>query len=204
LTDEEGYITAVEVKRYAYCPRIVFITHVLHYEEPMSEAMEAGLEHHDESTIAPLIARLKASRILRSVELWSGELGIAGKPDYLIVTRMGEYVPVEVKWAVSENGRIRWDHKLQLSAYALLVDENFRTTVKRGYVYYLRDKRVVELKVDDSLKKMTRKVIESIHRMILEERDPGVTVRRARCLSCGYKAYCRPGLNERRGVSRSI
>ena len=40
---EEGYLTVVEVKRYAYCPRIVFITHVLHLEEVASEAMQMGL-----------------------------------------------------------------------------------------------------------------------------------------------------------------
>jgi CRISPR-associated exonuclease Cas4 len=195
LSCDEGDITVVELKRYAYCPRIVFITHVLHLDEVVSEAMEAGLEQHDEAVITPLIAKLKALRVLRSVELRSERLKISGKPDYLVITRNREYVPVEVKWASSDKGRGRWDHKLQLTAYALLIEENFKTSVKRGYIYYLKDKRVAELVIDEGLKNLTRKIIDNMHKMILEERDPGIITPPSKCVNCGYRAYCRPGLS---------
>ncbi|MCS7136676.1 MAG: CRISPR-associated protein Cas4 [Nitrososphaerota archaeon] len=190
---EEGDITVVEVKRYAYCPRIVFITHVLHHEEVLSEAMKMGLELHEENAISPLIVKLKALRVLRSLELRSEELGLVGKLDYLVVTRMKEYVPVEVKWAESSKGRVKRDHKLQLAAYALLIDENFKTSVKRGYVYYLKDKKVAELPIDQGLKNLARKVVKRIHLMILNEEDPGVKMPMSKCIGCGYRAYCRPG-----------
>ena len=195
MSGEEGDITVVELKRYAYCPRIVFITHVLHLDEVVSEAMEAGLEQHEESVITPIIAKLNALRILGSIELRSERLRISGKPDYIVITKNREYVPIEVKWASSDKGRTRWDHKLQLAAYALLVEECFKTTVKRGYVYYLRDRRVVGLVIGEGLKNLARKIIEHIHGMILEERDPGIVAPPTRCINCGYRAYCRPGLS---------
>ncbi|MEM0483016.1 MAG: CRISPR-associated protein Cas4 [Nitrososphaerota archaeon] len=199
MSCDEGDITVVELKRYAYCPRIVFITHVLHLDEVVSEAMEAGLEQHDEAVITPIVAKLRALRVLRSVELRSEMLKTSGKPDYLVITRNREYVPVEVKWASSDRGRAKWDQKLQLAAYAILVEENFKTTVKRGYIYYLKDRRVVELVIDEGLKNLTRKIIGNIHRMILEERDPGVITPLTRCVNCGYRVYCRPGI----GVAES-
>ncbi len=200
MSYEEGDITVVELKRYAYCPRILFITHVLHLDEVVSEAMEAGLEQHDDAIITPIVAKLKALRVLRSIELRSELLKMGGKPDYLIITRNKEYIPVEVKWASSDKGRVRWDHKLQLAAYALLVEENFKTTVKRGYIYYLKDRRVAGLVIDEGLKNLTRRIVENIHKIILEERDPGIVSPPTRCVNCGYKAYCRPGLKLRRPI----
>lgn len=194
MTDDEGYLTVVELKRYAYCPRIVFITHVLHHEEVVTEAMEMGREEHDERAIAPLISRLKASRVLRGVELVSRRLRIAGKPDYLVQTRLNEYIPIEVKWAESERGKMKWDHRLQLAAYALLIEENYGTTVKRGYAYYLREHKVAEAALHEGLKTLVAKKIAEIHEMIETERDPLVRVPISKCLNCGYKAYCRPQL----------
>lgn len=192
MSVEKGYLTVVELKRYAYCPRIVFITHVLHLDEVVSEAMEMGREEHDTRVVAPLISKLKALKVLRNVELSSDKLKIVGKLDYLIITKLREYIPIEVKWAESERGKIKWDHKLQLTAYALLVEENFQTSVKRGYVYYLREHKTVEIIFPNSLKTLTTKTISKIHNMIENEQDPGINVPVSKCLSCGYKSYCRP------------
>ncbi len=191
---EQGFFTVVDVKRYAYCPRIVFITHVLHLEERVSEAMEMGAEEHDTSFITPLLAKLRVSRVLRGLELESERLGLVGKLDYLLVTRDRELVPVEVKWSESLGGRIKWDHRVQLAAYALLVEDNLGSTVKRGYVYYLKDKRIVETLIDDEIKGIVRRMLSSMHEMVLMERDPGVRAPLSRCLNCGYLSYCRPGL----------
>lgn len=195
MTDEDEDITVVEVKRYAYCPRIVFITHVLHLEETITEAMEVGREEHDEAAIAPLIARLKSLKVLRSISLRSDQLRVAGKIDYTIITKNNEYIPIEIKWSSLDKERAKWDHKLQVVTYALLIDENFKTSVKRGYIYYLKDKRVIELIIDDGLKNLVRKIITNIHQMIVDERDPGVTVPFTKCVNCGYRVYCRPGLD---------
>lgn len=191
---DDGYLTTVEVKRYAYCPRIVFITHVLHLEEAKTEAMQLGVEEHDASIVAPIVSRLKATKVLRNVTLVSERLGLVGRLDFLLLTRFGEYVPVEVKWSEAEGGWVKWDHKLQLTAYALLVEESFRTTVKRCFAYYLRDRRVMEVTLNDGLKRLTVKTISSIHEMIEKEVDPGVKVPVSKCRNCGYKAYCRPSI----------
>ncbi len=201
-SSEKGFFTVVDIKRYAYCPRIVFITSVLHLEERQSEAMEMGAEEHDTSFITPLLSKLRASRVLRGLELESERLGLTGKLDYLVVTRNRELVPIEVKWSESLGGKAKWDHKVQLAAYALLVEENLGSVVKRGYVYYLRERRLVEVLIDDDIKSVVRRILNDMHEMVLEERDPGVRAPLSKCLNCGYLLYCRPGL-DRAGSSGS-
>jgi CRISPR-associated exonuclease Cas4 len=198
-SSEEGGFTVVDLKRYAYCPRIVFITSVLHLDEKTSEAMEVGGEEHDERFITPLLARLHASKVMRSLELESRRLGFIGKIDYIIVTKNRELVPIEVKWSDSLGGKAKWDHRVQLAAYALLLEENLGSSVKRGYVYYLRDRRLVEVLIDEDMKSIVKRILTRMHEMVLEDRDPGIRVPLSKCRNCGYLSYCRPSLNRSNG-----
>jgi len=198
---EEGLLTVVDLKRYAYCPRIVFITSVLHLEERTSEAMELGHEEHDERLIAPLLVKLSAKRVLRALELESKTLGLVGKLDYLVVTRNRELVPVEVKWSGSAKGRAKWDHRFQLAAYAFLIEENLGSRVNRGCIYYLKDRGLVETLIDEDIRLIVRRMLREMHEMVLEERDPGIKAPLSKCINCGYLPYCRPGIRRVGGKS---
>ncbi|RLF14408.1 MAG: CRISPR-associated protein Cas4 [Thermoprotei archaeon] len=193
---EDEYVTAVEVKHYAYCPRIVYFTHVLHLHERLTEAMEAGREAHDESMIAPLIPKLKASKVLKVPELASEGLRLKGKPDYIIVTKHGEYIPIEVKWAEpTKEGGVKRDHKLQLAAYALLIEDAFKVTVKRAAVHYTRANKLYIIPITPDLKREARNTIQDIHRIILSEEPPAPTRDLRKCENCGFKQYCMPPLH---------
>jgi len=192
MSEEFGYIKVVDVKHYGYCPRIVYITHVLHCDEVVSEAMEMGLEKHEASYIAPLIARLKPVKIFRELKLDSDRLKLSGVVDYLLITSLDEYVVAEVKWSESARGGVKFDHKLQLAAYALLVEENFGRDVKRGFVYYRVDGKILEVFLSGRLKEFVERIIEEIHKIILDEKAPPVKVTEARCMNCGFRRYCKP------------
>ena len=186
------YITANDVKRYAYCPKIIYFTHVLHLEERVTEAMEYGRELHKDEFILPIIARIKPVKVLKGVELVSDRLGVTGKPDFILITRFNEYIPVEVKWAEEViKGRAREDHKYQLSTYALLIEERYSTTVKRGYIYYVKSKSIVEVHLSNDLKGEVKRALKEIYEIIEGEREPEVKVSKSRCENCGWKKYCR-------------
>ncbi|MEM2104504.1 MAG: PD-(D/E)XK nuclease family protein [Candidatus Bathyarchaeia archaeon] len=68
------------------------------------------------------------------VPLVSKRLQLQGVVDCIIRTAKGEYVSVEYKNMNSDRGKAYMDHKYQLVAYALLVEGNFGTVVKRGFV----------------------------------------------------------------------
>lgn len=192
---EKHYITASDVKRYAYCPKIIYFTHVLHIEERITEAMEYGRELHREEYILPIVSKVKPLKIIKNPELVSDRLKIVGKPDFILVTKFKEYIPVEVKWSEEEfKGEARKDHKLQLATYALLIDEKYLTNVKRGYIYYVRSGRVIEVHISYSLKKKALKAIREIYSIVRGEDEPEVKVSRGKCVDCGWRKWCKGGL----------
>jgi len=187
--EEDDFLTPTDVKRFAYCPKIIYVSRVLHLEERTTDYMEFGREKHDKSIIAPLIASLKASRVLEDVEMESQRLKMRGKIDYIIVTKFNEYVPAEIKWAEAPQS-VKRDHALQMATYSLLIEENFNTVVKRGAVYYLRSKNIRVLSITDDLKKEVMSIIKKMSEIIDNEVEPEVKVIKSKCMNCGFRNYC--------------
>jgi CRISPR-associated exonuclease Cas4 len=192
------YITAADIKRYAWCPRIIYFTHVLHLEERVTEAMEEGKEEHDDAIIAPIVAQLKARKVIKGLNLVSDTLRLSGKPDFILDTKFGELVPVEVKVAsLDTSGKAKKDHVMQLACYALLIEDNFKRVVKRCVVYYLRDKRVAYVALTNDLKLEAKKAIDKAYKIIEQEEMPKVRQPISKCKNCGYYRYCYPILTNR-------
>jgi len=187
------YITAADIKRYAWCPRIIYFTHVLHLEERVTEAMEEGKEKHDDAIIAPIVAQLKARRVIKGLDLISDTLRLSGKPDFIAETKFGELIPIEVKASsLDASGKAKKDHIMQLACYALLIEDNFKKIVKRCAVYYLRDKRVVYIALTNDLKLEVKKAIDKSYKIIEQEEMPKVRQPISKCKNCGYYRYCYP------------
>jgi CRISPR-associated exonuclease Cas4 len=192
------YITAADIKRYTWCPRIIYFTHVLHLEERVTEAMEEGKEEHDDAIIAPIVAQLKARKVIKGLNLVSDTLRLSGKPDFILDTKFGELVPVEVKVASLDTiSKAKKDHVMQLACYALLIEDNFKRVVKRCAVYYLRDKRVAYVALTNDLKLEAKKAIDKAYKIIEQEEMPKVRQPISKCKNCGYYRYCYPILTNR-------
>ncbi|MFB3766367.1 MAG: CRISPR-associated protein Cas4 [Methanotrichaceae archaeon] len=139
-------ITVSDVKQYLYCPKIVYFDHVLHVPKPPDQKLETGKEKHDDITAKERRRKGATFYILNSIKqklfhvaLESSTLCLKGVLDYLIKTER-EYIPVDYKFGISNAGNVHLNHKYQLVAYALLVEDCSKTIVRRGYVYYSRDK----------------------------------------------------------------
>lgn len=187
--EQEEFLAPTDVKRFAYCPKIIYISKVLHLEERTTDYMEFGKEKHDKSIIAPLLASLRVKKVLENVEMESRRLRVRGKVDYVLVTKFDEYVPAEIKWAEAFRS-IKRDHALQIATYALLIEENFNTVVKRGVVYYLRSRNIYVFPIGNDLKKEVRNIIEKISKIIDNEAEPEVKVIKRKCTNCGFKNHC--------------
>lgn len=184
-------LTATDVKHYAYCPVIVYITHVLGIRETETEYMQMGKQQHDEKMIAPIIAKYKPSRVLRSPFLSCPREYLSGTPDYLLLAKHGYAVAVEVKWAEPARRGVKRDHKLQLGAYALLAKCKLGLNVKVGVIYYLRPQpKLYEVPITGSLIRQVRKAIRDIRDMITSGTPPQRPVSSRRCSGCNYRQYC--------------
>ena len=127
--------------------------------------MEEFRQQVVDRTLVGLIGKAE-KLLLRSLS--SDKLGLQGAIDCIIKTEAGEYVPVDYK------GRVWVDHKYQLTAYAMLIEENYQTRVRRGFINYLPEKRVIQLEVPPAMKIHVKRILGHIKSMITQERLPPI------------------------------
>jgi CRISPR-associated exonuclease Cas4 len=91
----------------------------------------------------------------------------------------------------SDCGKAYMDHKYQLVAYALLVEEKFDAVVKRGFVNYIPEKLILQFEITPTMKSYVKRVIGHIKRIIKEETLPPIRVAKNKCRGgCGHKQTC--------------
>lgn len=67
--------------------------------------------------------------------LFSAELGLTGRPDYLVQNHEGSVIPVEIK-SGNAPSEPYYNHVLQLAAYCALVEAEYGTRPDHGIIQY--------------------------------------------------------------------
>lgn len=180
-----------DIKQFIYCPRVVYYQYVLPVDRKITRKMEYGREEHLE------LDRLEKRRKLKRYGLAEGErkfhthlysprLELEGKLDMHIVTPSGLF-PVEFKHTAS---RVSLNHKYQLTAYAMLLEEHYNTSVRHGFVYLHLRGEVVIVDITPAMRLYVRQIIERINRMIYDQVMPEATRGKNRCTDCEYRRFC--------------
>ncbi|MBI4497306.1 MAG: CRISPR-associated protein Cas4 [Chloroflexi bacterium] len=185
-------LTVSDVKQYPYCPRIVYYSYLLPVRaRPTTYKMEEGRREHER------IAELEERRSLRAYGLAEGQrhfdvavssdrLGLRGRLD-MVVEALGEVIPVDFK---NSEGAVGLNHKYQLTAYALLVEEVWRRPVRRGFIYLIPQKRAQEVRITSNMRGWVRKALREIRAAIAQEALPEATRMRGRCVDCEFRNLC--------------
>jgi len=197
----ESFVSVTDIKHYIYCPRLIYSDRVLHATPVFGSQQEDSKELHEDYVRKELRRKdaihyspefVGAEKLLFT-SLSSSALGLQGNVDCIIRTSKGEYIPVEYKNMSSDGGRVCMGHKYQLVAYALLVEENFETIVKRGFVNYLPETLILQLEITPSMKSHVKRVLGHIKRIIEDEELPPIRVAMQKCMrGCGHKQTCNP------------
>ena len=195
----EEFVSVTDIKHYVYCPRLVYFDRVLHAQPVFGSQQEEGKEQHEDYVRKELRRKdavfyspefVGAEKLLFT-SLSSGVLGLQGNVDCIIKTVKGEYIPVEYKTMNSDKGKVCIDHKYQLVGYALLVEENFETVVRRGFVNYIPEGLILRVDVTPSMKSYVKRVLGHIKRIIRDEELPPIRVAKHKCQGgCGHKQTC--------------
>ena len=118
--------------------------------------------------------------------LYSRELGLTGKPDYL-VQQNGQIIPVEVK--TGRTPEAPYDsHIYQVAAYCLLVDKIYGKRPPYGIIHYPTRNFAV-----DFTPALENTLLDLLAEM---RRDEGRTevncshAEPARCVRCGFRKVC--------------
>jgi len=195
----EPFVSVTDIKHYIYCPRLIYFDKVLHATPVFGSQQEDSKELHEDYVRKELRRKdaiyyspefVEAEKLLFT-PLSSGNLGLQGNVDCIIKTASGEYVPVDYKNMASDRGRVWMDHKYQLVAYALLVEDHFDTVVKRGFVNYIPETLILQLEITPTMKSYVKRVLGHIKRIIKEEELPPIRVAKQKCTGgCGHKQTC--------------
>lgn len=180
-----------DLKQWAYCPRIVFYSHVMPVDKKSTYKMEHGRQA--EEAIDALEKRRKLSEFglaegRRQFHVWCGSraLGLSGKLDLLIDSPVGLF-PVDFK---ASDRSVHENHIVQLCGYALLLEEKFGRPVERGFIFLIPIEEIVPVELTPERKERARNLLEEIRSAIASEAMPDPTEVRARCENCEYRNYC--------------
>jgi CRISPR-associated exonuclease Cas4 len=118
--------------------------------------------------------------------LYDAELGLVGKPDYLVETG-GQVIPVEVK--SSPVTTAPYDaHIFQLAAYCLLVQRQYGKRPAYGILHY--PNRTFAIDFTAGLEQRLLNLLEEMHAQERRKDLPRSHDSAARCSRCGYRHIC--------------
>ena len=196
----EDFVSVTDIKHYIYCPRLIYFDKVLHAPPIFGSQQEDSKQLHEDYVQKELRRKdavyyspefVGAEKLLFT-PLSSSVLGLQGNVDCIIKTVEGEYIPVEYKNMSSDKGRVCMDHKYQLVAYALLIEENYDTVVKRGAVNYIPEALILQFGITAEMKTHVKRVLGHIKRILRDEELPPIRVAKYKCTGgCGHRQTCR-------------
>jgi CRISPR-associated exonuclease Cas4 len=186
-----------DLKQWTYCPRVLYYRYCLPEIRPVTDLMAAGIRSHTDESGREERRSLRAYGLERGerafdVRLRSVSLGLRGRLDLAIAVPEraaagAEAIVVEYKDSERPAGA---HFKIQLAAYALLLEEAWRLPVRRGFIYSspLREAEVISITTA-----LRRKVVETVAMMqaaVAGERMPEAPASRRPCVSCEFRRFC--------------
>lgn len=191
MLDETRWLfTVTDLKQYMYCPRILYYQVCLPDIRPTTYKMQEGVEAHKEE-------RQRASRRsarwygmpegerLFDVAVQSSTLGLSGQIDEVIQTG-AEMIPVDYKMARQAS----YHYKIQLAAYAMMLEGTYQTTVRRGVIYLITARKAHEVSITRALQDKVSQVLDVMRAIAEHETMPAPTDWRQRCLDCEFRRFC--------------
>ncbi len=186
-----------DLKQWAYCPRVLYYRYCLPEVRPVTDLMRAGIGSHNDE-----VGR-EERRSLRTYGLTTGErafdvvlrspaLGLRGRLDLAIAVPersapKAEAIVVEYK----DSERAAGPHfKLQLAAYALLLEEAWGLPVRRGFIYSIPLRTAEIIGITPALRHNVRQTVTDMQAAVAGERMPDAPASRRPCVSCEFRRFC--------------
>lgn len=179
-----------DLKQYVYCPRILFYHTCLPRIRPTTYKMQASIEAHVTAQDREQRRTLRAYGLEKGerhfgVWLTSERLGMRGEVDMVIQTET-ELVPVDYKLST----KVGEHFQLQLTAYALMLEDAWGAPVRRGFFYLIPLRQAKELCITPQRRAKLDEVLQIMNTMLLHEQMPPPTRRRSKCVACEFRRFC--------------
>jgi len=128
-------------------------------------------------------------KIKSEIKIESDELALTG-----IIDRIEEYkegsVPIELKTGSVPKEGVWPGHRIQIAAYALLLEEKLKQPIKEGFVHYLDKDIKRQISINPFLKQEVKDIKEKVKEMLNKAEIPEKEENSNKCRVCGLKDKC--------------
>jgi CRISPR-associated exonuclease Cas4 len=183
LTHRTGKLDVADVVQFLYCPRKVYFLRFAGFRITRPKMEEGKIEQEKAIEKLEKMAEILGGKLLKNVPLESERYGLKGILDALIVTE--ELLPVDIK--LSKFSSVSYAWKMQLTAYSVLVEENFGKTVKKAFLFL--NGKLKEVRITPEDKRNLEIILEQIRRLIESESYPAVE-KSKKCGYCEMQKFC--------------
>jgi len=186
-------LTPSHIIEYLFCPRFTYFEYVLgipQYEDKYFKVIK-GREIHDRKLERNKdYLRKKIGVEDKWLDQYLTNKGLRGKVDEVLLLDNGSMAPLDYKFAEYKD-RIYDTYRQQLICYAILIEENFRKQVHKGFLVYTRSKnKLVEVEITEEDKTLVKDSINKIRDIMEQNHYPKATKYKRRCLTCTYRNIC--------------
>jgi len=188
-------ITISDVLEYLFCPRFIYFMHCLaipQHEESRFKVIK-GREVHDEKRITNTEYLRKKLGVVRkeiNVFIASKNHNIKGIVDEVLFLEDGTAAPFEYKYAEFKD-TIFQTYKFQLVLHAMMIKENYKIDVKKGFICFTRsNNHIEEIIFTEKDYKKGLEIIEEILGIINKGFYPGKSKYKNKCIDCCYSNIC--------------
>ena len=128
-------------------------------------------------------------KILSEHKIESELLQLKGIIDRIEIYDQG-YVPIELKTGKMPKEGVWPGHRIQIAAYAMLIEERYSTKVKEGFVRYLDSNESRQIAINPFMKDEIKQVIAEIQELLRNASLPNYCSNKNKCVNCGLRNTC--------------
>lgn len=194
-TYTEVYVTASVLLEYLFCPRFIFYMNCLCIDQNEDKRWKVlkGREVHEgkeRANIDYLRKRIGCVDKEIGVYMASDKYRIHGIVDEVLTLHDGTMAPLDYKYAEYHDTIFR-TQRYQSVFYGLLIRENYKKDVKRGFICYTRSRNMLkEVSITDKDIEELIKMVEEIINITQKGYYPKGTRFAAACIDCCYRNIC--------------
>lgn len=128
-------------------------------------------------------------KIKSEYKVSSVELDLSGKIDRVEVYK-DQLIPIEIKSGKPPKEGAWENHKIQLAAYALLLEAKFNIDIKEGIISYVDAEQRVNISINPFLKDQVKDLITKTNRLLKSRKIPPIVENKNKCKVCGLREKC--------------
>jgi CRISPR-associated exonuclease Cas4 len=183
-----------DLKQWCYCPRILYYAYCLpdvrYIPYKVKAGIEAGKDEEDREARRSLkVYGLKNGRREFDVAVASSRYGLRGFVDMVVWDDEAKepcVYPVDYKLSKGMGEHFR----LQLTAYAVLLEESSGYLAKAGFLYSIPLRTAERVALDKRIRTKLFEALDGMHQMLYKEKMPAAAKNLKQCVICEFRRFC--------------